>query len=216
MCSTRTSGYSGATSSTMRRQRRDVSRTFALSTDVSWPRRVCASRNARRTMRSTWRGCVLARVERRAVLAHAARAEVEPADELAHDQHVDAVERPPAAGSRTCRARRAAASSPCSGRTSARVELGVADRALQHRDGGEARVERLVRAAASRSRGSRAAPISRSSSTTSGASSSSTRRASRATSGPMPSPGRRTTRPPLRRQTLPRRTSAAGGRAGAA
>ena len=55
---------------------------------------------------------VLARVERGAVLANAARAEVEAADELAHDQHVDAVGDAPAAGSRTCRARRAARAGP--------------------------------------------------------------------------------------------------------
>ena len=89
MSSISTSGYSRATSWTTRRHMRDVSSTFALSTDVSRPRRARASSNARRAMRSTWLRVVLAGVEDRAVVAHALRAEVEAADELADDQQVD-------------------------------------------------------------------------------------------------------------------------------
>ena len=53
MCSTFTSGCSAATWSTMRLHMRDVSSTFALSTEVRSPRRDFARRNARRTIRST-------------------------------------------------------------------------------------------------------------------------------------------------------------------
>ena len=56
MCSTLTSGNSGAISFTTRRHIRDVSRTFALSMDVSAPRRDCARANALRATRSTWLG----------------------------------------------------------------------------------------------------------------------------------------------------------------
>ncbi len=48
-----TSGYSAATSWTTVRQRRDVARTFALSTLVSFFRRPRASSNARRATRAT-------------------------------------------------------------------------------------------------------------------------------------------------------------------
>ena len=56
MCSTLTSGNSGATSLTTRLHIRDVSSTFALSMDVSALRRVRASAKARRTTRRTWSG----------------------------------------------------------------------------------------------------------------------------------------------------------------
>ena len=55
---------------------------------------------------------VLARVEDGAVVAHAARAEVEAADELAHDEEVDRARRARAAGSRRRRARRGAGACP--------------------------------------------------------------------------------------------------------
>ena len=48
---TSTPGSSAATSSTTVRHRRDVARTFALSTLVTWPRRVAASSKASRTIR---------------------------------------------------------------------------------------------------------------------------------------------------------------------
>ena len=66
---------------------RDVSRTFALSTETSRRVRARAISNARRAMRSTSRGWYS---QDRAVLAGAARAEVDAADELPHDQQVDA------------------------------------------------------------------------------------------------------------------------------
>ncbi len=60
---------------------------------------------------------VLARVEDGAVVADAARAVVEAADELAHDQQVDPVARAPAGGSRRRRARLRSPIRPASGRT---------------------------------------------------------------------------------------------------
>ena len=96
---------------------REVSSTFALSTESSRPLRPRASSNARRARRSTWRGWYSQRVEDGAVVAHAARAVVEAADELAHDQQVDARRPTPGAGSRRRRARCAGRSGPASGRT---------------------------------------------------------------------------------------------------
>ena len=54
-CSSRTSGWSRATCSTVSRHRREVSRMFALSTEVTRPRLDgdAAIPNARRAMRST-------------------------------------------------------------------------------------------------------------------------------------------------------------------
>ncbi len=106
-CSSRTSGYSGASPVTTSRQRRDVSMTFALSTDASRPRRVSRQLEAAPRDALDLRRRVLARVERAAVLAAPAGAEVEPADELAHDQQVDARPARRAAGWRRRRARRA-------------------------------------------------------------------------------------------------------------
>ena len=215
MCSTCTSGYSGASSSTTRRHMRDVSSTFALSTDVSRPPRACAS--AERSPRDPLdlARVVLARVEDRAVFAHAARTEVQAADELAHDEHVDVVEhrRPqvrvrverraqreqallgPHVGRVELRDRRRGPSAPRSQRGTRRASRPAAasrSRGSPRRRSGARRARRRARAA----RG-RAAPRS-------------------ATSGPMPSPGRRTTTVATRRQGHPPRASAAGGRAGAA
>ena len=47
-----TSGYSVATSSAIRRHSRELASTFALSTEVTTPRRVRARSNASRTIRS--------------------------------------------------------------------------------------------------------------------------------------------------------------------
>src|SRR4029079_4199050 len=93
-----------ATSVTTRRHIRDVSSTFALSTEVTLRRRPRAIANARCAMRSTWLGAhwrgavahgldlvgvVLERVEHRSVVAGALRAVVEAADQLADDHQVD-------------------------------------------------------------------------------------------------------------------------------
>src|SRR3954447_6514985 len=94
-------------------------------------------------------GRVLARVERGAVLADATRAEVEPADELADDEHVDPVgNRGPQVRIRV--ERRTQGKEPLLRANVCAVELRVADRRLQHRYRGKARVARLVRERGSR------------------------------------------------------------------
>ena len=173
---------------------REVSSTFALSTESSRPPRAAgelerAARDALDLAR-----VVLARVEDGAVVAHAARAVVEAADELAHDQQVDARRRSPGAGSRRRRARSRSPISPASGRTAppshfgpptapsstasaarqaASVSAGqrVADRV--DRGAAERRAPRPRRRAAARRARARPAAI---------------------TSGPIPSPGRQTIR----------------------
>ena len=103
---------------------------------------------------------VLARVEDGPVVANALRAEVETADELADDQHVDVAEH-----RRTevrVRVERAAQpEQPLLRAHVGRVELRVADRALQHRGRAEARLERVVGQRASRgaNRGSADQPL---------------------------------------------------------
>ena len=87
---------------------------------------------------------VLARVVDGAVLAHAPRAEVEAADELADDQHVDV------AGDRRTQVgvhveRRAQREQSLLRTDVAGLELRVADRALEHGGRAAARVERLLR-----------------------------------------------------------------------
>ena len=79
---------------TTRRHIRDVSITFALSTESSRPlRRAGELERPPRDPLDLGR-VVLARVEDRAVVADAARAVVEAADQLAHDQQVDPVADP--------------------------------------------------------------------------------------------------------------------------
>ncbi len=135
---------------------------------------------------------VLARVEDGAVVADAARAEVEAADELAHDDEVDSCPLAPAGGSRTRRARRGAGAFPApAGRPPRRTRDGrsgafstaSADRHASSVAGGsESPVCRIA-----------SAPKRWSSSSTSGARTPSTRCATAITSGPMQSPGRQAT-----------------------
>ena len=91
-----TSGNSAATSSATVRHRRDVARTFALSTWVTCPRASAASSNASRTIRADLALGVRQRVERGRAAGLARRlapvAEVDAAGELADDEHVDAFE----------------------------------------------------------------------------------------------------------------------------
>ena len=112
-----------------------------MSTDVSRP-----PRDALDLAR-----VVLARVEHRAVLAYTLRAEVEAAHELAHDDEVD--------GALFCWAEvrihvelRAEPQHSLLRAHVGGVELGVADRRLEHRGGGAARLEgRVGEGVASRS-----------------------------------------------------------------
>ena len=89
--STATSGYSPATSSTTARHMREVARTLALSTDVSRPWRARASSKPRRATRRTWSGWYSQVSNTVPSSRRAPAAEVQAADELAHDQQVDAV-----------------------------------------------------------------------------------------------------------------------------
>ena len=135
---------------------------------------------------------VLARVEDGAVVADAAGAEVEAADELAHDHEIDrAVLRGPQV--RVHVELGAEPEHALLGPDVSRVELGMADRRLQHRVRRATGLERLggsespVCLIAS-------APNRWSASSTSGVSTPRTRCATAITSGPMQSPGRQTTR----------------------
>ena len=173
---------------------RDVSSTFALSTESSRPERARASSNARRAIRAHLVGVVLAGVEDDTVLANAARAVVEAADQLADDQQVDARRRPPGAGSRRRRA-------PCAAR-SARPRAARGRRPTSGRRPRRAAPRRRAWQAASVSAGSgspnasiAAPPKACSEISSSSGSASSTRTASAATSGPIPSPGRQTIAP---------------------
>ena len=128
------------------------------------PRAACraaprASSNARRAIRSTWSGWYSHVSKTRAVLARAARAVVEAADELAHDQQVDARRRPPGAGSRRRRAPCAARSAPARGAprrrpTAARRPRRAAPRRRRGTprgsSGGQRLAERVDRGAAER------------------------------------------------------------------
>ena len=131
-CSSRTPGWSRATRSTVSRHRREVSRMFALSTEVTRPRRAGDGRHAERQLGDPLD--LLDRVDAGVVgdaVAAAAVAEVDPAGQLAHDQQVGAPDAllaqrararrapgrsAPAAGSRTARGPCAGPSRPCSGR----------------------------------------------------------------------------------------------------
>ena len=143
MCSTLTSGNSGAISfdhaPPHARRLEDVrlvdrrQRTAPRLRERERP-----PRNARDLV-----GVVLARVEHRSVVADAARAEVETADELAHDEHVDVAE-DGGAQVRVRVERRAQAQQPLLGPHVRSVELGIADRALQDRGRSTTRSERVL------------------------------------------------------------------------
>ena len=95
-CSSSTSGKSAWTSSVTLRHRRLVARTFALSTWVTFLRRVRASSNARVTIRrisaSVYHSVSIAARPSSVVPLLRRLAEVEAAGELAEDQAVDALE----------------------------------------------------------------------------------------------------------------------------
>ena len=136
---------------------------------------------------------VLARVEHRAVFAHALRAEVEPADELAHDEHVDVVQH----GRTEVRVhveRRPQGEQPLLGADVRGIELRVADRALEHGGRREAGVDRLLGKwrAGRANRGGADQPLVERRPRARAPRGPAALRA--ATSGPIPSPGRRTTR----------------------
>ena len=172
---------------------RDVSSTFALSTESRLPRRPRASSKARRATRSTCVRRVLARVEDRAVVARAAARRSRGRPRARGRSAGRSRPRSPGGGSRTRRARCRSRSGPASGRTrrrptSARRPRRAAPRrpaARSERLGRERDPVRVDRGTAER----------RSSISTSSASASSTRTASAITSGPIPSPGRQTTLP---------------------
>ena len=172
------------------------------------------ARNARRAIRSTWRGWYSHVSNDGPVVAHAARAEVEAADELAHDQHVDV------AGDRRTQVRVRVERGAQAEQPLLRPHVG-ARRTPDRRPGPSARRPRRGtrrasrRAAACRSRGS---PRRRSAARRArrrARAASSTSRASAATSGPMPSPGRRTTRRrlPVGKCSLAERARLAAARA---
>ena len=141
-------------SSTTRRHMRDVSSTFALSTDVSRPPRPRASSKPRRAMRSTCAGWYSHVSKRVPSSRRPLRAEVEPADELADDQQIDAR---PARGPqvRVDVELAAQAEQPLLRPHVGGVELRIADRRLAapRRPRGRRRASRP--AAGRRSRGSR-------------------------------------------------------------
>ena len=95
-CSSSTSGKSAWTSSVTLRHRRLVARTFALSTWVTFLRRVRASSNARVTIRrisaSVYHSVSIAARPSSVVALLRGLAEVQAAGELAEDQAVDALE----------------------------------------------------------------------------------------------------------------------------
>ena len=192
--------------STTRRHIREVSSTFALSTESSRPPRARASSNARRATRSIWLGWYSQRVEDGAVVARAARAVVEAADELAHDQQVDPVaERRAEVRVDVELAAQADQARPRAARRRRPTSARRPRRAARRRPRGTRRASppaagRRPRRSRRRRRG---APRPRASS----GSASSTRTASAITSGPIPSPGRQTMR------LLAMRAPAGSGRA---
>ena len=130
---------------TTSRQSREVWRTLTLSTEVRRPPRSRAISNARRAMRSTSVARVLARVEPRAVVARALLAEVEAADELAHDHEVDpGLPRPCGPEVRVDAELLAEAEETLLRSYRLALQLGQPDRAEQDRVGRPARGKRLV------------------------------------------------------------------------
>ena len=197
------------------RQSRDVSSTFALSTEVSLPRRAVrelAPPRARRARSPPSCTCTRpSRARHHPPACSRLLAEVDPARELAHDDEIDAraarsalsgeragerlVHASPDADSRTARAPCESPSSPCSGRTFAR---GSSHRGRRPRRAAPRRTPCRARssrpAAECPSRRSRAPPISADFelevvSPSLGDRVEHAHALARRTSGPMPSPG---------------------------
>ena len=184
-----------------------------MSTDVSLPAARLGEAEGAPDDALDLRRRVLAGVERRAVLANAARAEVEAADELAHDQDVDAV------GDRRAQVRvgverGAQREQALLGPHVRAVELGVAHRAFQHGNGGETRVARLVgkRRAGCANRGGADQPLVEHDV---GREQLEHEARLRGDLGPDAVARQQDDAAAATRQTLPRRTCAADGRAGA-
>ena len=180
-------GSSSAPSSeTTSRQSREVCMTFTLSTDVSRPPRSARDLEAAPGDPLDLRPRVLARVEPGSVVARALGAEVEPADELAHDHHVDprSARRPQI---RVDAELLAEPEQPLLGPNGLALELGQADGGEQDGVGLAAGRERL---GGERVPWARIALPPNACSECPIPSASSTRIASAATSGPIPSPGK--------------------------
>ena len=144
MSSTWTSGYSVATSATTRRQRRDVSSTFALSTEVTWPRRERASSKPCARCAPPGVGWY-SHVSKAVPSSRTPRgAEVEPSDELTDHEEVD-VALEGGAQVRVDVELGAQLEHPLLRTDLGRVELRIADRRLQDRIGVTAGRERLLR-----------------------------------------------------------------------